>query len=66
MMLNIHSDAAYLSEPEVKSRLAGHFFMGSIPRKGKSIRMNDAIYVACGVLRIVMCSAAAMCLITMT
>ena len=58
MVLNIHSDASYLSEPEAKSRLAGHFFMGSIPRKGKSIKMNGAIYVACGVLRIVVCSAA--------
>ena len=58
MVLNIHSDASYLSEPRAKSRLAGHFFLGSVPKKGESIKMNGAIYVACGVLRIVVCSAA--------
>jgi hypothetical protein len=27
MILNIHSDASYLSEPKAKSRIAGHYFL---------------------------------------
>ena len=27
-LLALHSDASYLSEPEYKSRAAGHFFLG--------------------------------------
>ena len=58
MVLNIHSDASYLSEPQAKSRLAGHFFLGSIPKKGRNIVINGPIHVACGILGIVVCSAA--------
>ena len=31
MILNIHSDASYLSESRARSRAAGHYFLGSIP-----------------------------------
>ena len=31
MVLNIHSDASYLSEPKAKSRLAGFYCLGSVP-----------------------------------
>ena len=30
MLLALHSDASYLSEPEAKSRAAGHFFLGKL------------------------------------
>ena len=33
MVLNIHSDASYLSEPRARSRLAGYLFLGSKLRK---------------------------------
>ena len=58
MVLNIHSDASDPSEPKAKSRLAGFYFLGSVPQKGKNIKMNGNIFVACGILRIVVCSAA--------
>ena len=58
MVLNIHSDASYLSEPRGRSRLAGYFFLGSVPKDDEDIKVNGNIYVACGVLRIVVCSAA--------
>jgi hypothetical protein len=29
MVMNIHSDASYLSEPKARSRACGHFFMGA-------------------------------------
>jgi hypothetical protein len=31
MVMNIHSDASYLSESGARSRACGHFFMGSMP-----------------------------------
>ena len=58
MVLNIHSDASYLSETRARSRLAGYFFLGDIPRTGENIRVNGNIFVSCGILRIVVCSAA--------
>ena len=58
MILNIHSDASYLSEPRARSRLAGYFFLGEVPKKGENIQMNGNIFVSCGILRIVVCSAA--------
>jgi hypothetical protein len=58
MVLNIHSDASYLSETRARSRLAGYFFLSNIPRTGENIRVNGNIFVSCGILRIVVCSAA--------
>ena len=34
MVLNIHSDASYLSAKGAKSRAAGHFFLGAVPIDG--------------------------------
>jgi hypothetical protein len=31
MILHIHSDASYLSEPQARSRASGHFFLSSQP-----------------------------------
>ena len=58
MVLNIHSDASYLSETRARSRLAGYFFLGDVPRTGENIRVNGNIFVSCGIPRIVVCSAA--------
>eukprot|EP00804_Cyclotella_cryptica_P001552 CCRYP_003759-RA/>CCRYP_003759-RA protein AED:0.38 eAED:0.38 QI:0/0/0/1/0/0.5/2/0/316 len=58
MILNIHSDASYLSETKARSRIAGHFFLGSVPVDDKPITLNGAIYVFCGILKFVVASAA--------
>lgn len=29
MILNVHSDASYLTEPKTRSRTGGHFFLSS-------------------------------------
>ena len=58
MILNIHSDASYLSESRAQSRTAGHYFLGSIPKKGEPIPINGAIYVHSGILKFVVTSAA--------
>ena len=31
MILNVHSDASYLSAPKARSRAGGYFFIGSLP-----------------------------------
>ncbi len=58
MVLNIHLDASYLSEPKARSRACGHFFMGSVPRDGKPIKLNGAFHTLCLILRCVVASAA--------
>ena len=58
MVLNIHSDASYLSEPNARSRACGHFFMGSLPNDGDPIKLNGAFHTLCLILRFVVASAA--------
>ena len=57
MILNIHSDASYLSETRTRSRVAGKFFMGSTPVKGQPIVLNGAISILCGILKCVVATA---------
>ena len=55
MILAIHSDASYLSEPKARSRAGGHFFLSSdedIPRN------NGAVLNISQVIKAVMSSAA--------
>jgi hypothetical protein len=49
MVLNIHSDASYLSEPKARSRACGHFFMGALPKDGKPIKLNGAFHTLCSI-----------------
>jgi hypothetical protein len=42
MVMNIHSDASYLSKTKARSRACGHFFMG-MPKNEEPIRLNGAI-----------------------
>ena len=58
MILNVHSDASYLSEKKAKSRMGGYFFLGRMPEKNKDIFINGSIHVLCGILKLVVCSAA--------
>ncbi len=43
MILNVHSDALYLSAPKACSHAGGYTFLGSIPQDGDPIIMNGAI-----------------------
>ncbi len=56
MILNIHSNASYLSEANTRSRACGHFFMGWMPQDGKPICLNGAFHVSTRVLRFVVAS----------
>ena len=58
MILNIHSDASYLSCPRARSRAAGIFFMGWMPKKNEPIRLNGAFHVLSAILKFVAASAA--------
>jgi len=49
---------SYLSEIGTKSRIAGQYFLGSVPQKDKPIALNGATFVFCGILMIVVASAA--------
>jgi hypothetical protein len=58
MILNVHSDASYLTAPKARSRAGGYFFLGSIPQDGNSIKLNGAIHITCTILKLVAASAA--------
>ncbi len=58
MILNVHSDASYLSPPNACSRAGGYFFLGSIPQDGNPIKLNGAIHITCTILKLVAASTA--------
>jgi hypothetical protein len=58
MILNIHSDAAYLSEPNAQSHACKHFFMGWKPQNMEPIHLNGAFHVSLTIMKFVMASAA--------
>jgi hypothetical protein len=49
MVLNVYSDASYLSASNARSRAGGYFFLGTI---------NGAIHITCTILKLVTASAA--------
>jgi hypothetical protein len=57
MIMNIHSDASYLSETGARSRACGHFFMGWMPKNGEPIKINGAFYVNATIMKFVVASA---------
>ena len=54
MILKIHSDASYLSEPKARSRVGGHFYLGNLQEPDIN---NGAIHTVCGILKHVTSSA---------
>ena len=58
MILNVHSDASYLSASNARSRAGGYFFLGSLPVDNKDIKLNGNIQIMCTILKHVAASAA--------
>jgi hypothetical protein len=58
MIMNVHSDASYLSEVDTRSRACGHFFMGWKAKDGNPIKLNVAFFTLCAILCFVFTSAA--------
>jgi len=56
MLLRVHSDTSYLSEPKARSRAGGYFYLGDKPPKPD--KPNGPILVTTGVIRVVVSSAA--------
>jgi hypothetical protein len=50
MVMNIHSDALYLSEGNAHSQTCGHFFMGWMPQDNAPICINGAFHVSTNVI----------------
>jgi hypothetical protein len=57
MILNVHSDASYLSVPKVRIRAGGYFF-GSTLQDTEPIFINGAIHTTCTILKLVAALAA--------
>jgi len=59
MILHVHSDASYLSEPKARSRVGGFYFLDGKdnPDPGAKPQLNGAIHVESRILRNVMSSA---------
>ena len=58
MYLKIHSDCSYLSLPNARSRVRGHFYFGNEVKLDKEDINNSLIYTECSVLKPVVSSAA--------
>ncbi len=58
MIMNVHSDALYLSEGNAQSRACRHFFMGWDTKDSNPIKLNGAFFTSCAILRFVAASAA--------
>ena len=43
MILNVHSDASYLSAGRGRSRAGGHFFLGTFFQQGTPIKLNEIL-----------------------
>ncbi len=45
MVMNIHLDALYLTEPKARSRARRHFFMWWLPKDNKTIKLNGMFHM---------------------
>ena len=50
MVLNIHSDASYLTATKGRSRAGGYFFLGSLPQDNEIIKLNENILITYAIL----------------
>ena len=57
MILNVHSDASYLSETPAQSCIAGQYFLGSRPKKGQPIVLNGSVFISYDILKFFVASA---------
>ena len=57
MILHIHTDASFLSEPEGKRRAGGYFFLSDFPKDPTKAMHNAPIHILCQILKNVLASA---------
>jgi hypothetical protein len=59
MILTLHSDASYNSEPEAKSRAGGIFFMSNeVPAQNPTPPLNGAVHITSKIMKNVLASVA--------
>jgi hypothetical protein len=58
IVLNVHSDESYLSEPKACSHLGRTFFLGALPKAGRLIQLNGPIHTVASICKFVVPSAA--------
>ena len=58
MILNVHSDASYLSASKGRTRAGGYSFLGILPTNGKAMQLNGNIMIPSKMLKWVSSSAA--------
>jgi hypothetical protein len=58
MIMNVHSDASYLSEVGAHSRARELFFMGWNAKDGNPIKLNGAFFTLCAILCFIVASPA--------
>jgi hypothetical protein len=57
MVLYVHSDASYLSEPKARSRVGGYFYLGNRNEPPDLVKPNGAIHVESRIMKNVMAAA---------
>ncbi len=58
MIMNVYSDASYLSKSDVQSQVCRHFCMGWSPKDRDPIKLNGACFILCAILRLIVAFAA--------
>jgi hypothetical protein len=58
MLLQVHSGASYLNEPDSRSTTGGHYFLGKPIQNNQPIWLNGPVHTLCTVLKLVAASAA--------
>ncbi len=58
MIMNVHSNASYLSELDANNKACGHFFTGWEAKDKKPYQTQQCIFTLCAILRFVIASAA--------
>jgi hypothetical protein len=57
MILYVHSDASYLSEPQARSRVGGYFYLGNTNEPADNPKPNGPIHVEARILKNIMAAA---------
>lgn len=57
MILYVHSDASYLSEPNARSRVGGYFYLGNKTEPPEKAKPNGPIHVESRIMKHVMAAA---------
>jgi hypothetical protein len=58
MVLNVHSDASYLSASNARSRAGGYFFLSSTPHDESPIQIDGTVHITCTILKLVAAAVA--------